>query len=479
MSKNNTVFVSGIFNILHPGHFRFLRFAKEQGQKLVVGVFSDLLAPEATITQDERLRNISTLSFVDESFLLEETVEEYLSREKPEVVVKGWEHHNQSNPEKDVIEGHGGRLLFSSGDIKFSESRGPGTYAPDAIFNTMVKPSKFMEHHNFSFGKLLDLIKKFSSIRVCILGDIIVDHYTDCQAVGMSREDPTIVVRPVESKRFVGGAGIVASHAKSLGANCVHLISVSGADEASNYCCQTFDETGIEHHIFKESSRPTTQKRRFRTRGKTLLRVNDYTDHPVSMEIAHKMLNRLKEIIADIDLLIFSDFSYGALPQNFIKDAGNMLGKKNIITAADSQSSSQIGDISRFENLSLITPTEHEVRLALNNFSDGLVQIGDKIQKKTQSRNVVVTLGEEGIFIKSANGNGRRGTNDRLPAFQSSAKDVAGAGDAFLISSSMALAVGASIWEAAYIGSMASAIQVSRTGNIPLENNELREALQP
>ena len=473
MSKNNTVFVSGIFNVLHPGHFRFLRFAKEQGQKLMVGVFADSMVPEATITQDERLRNISTLSFVDESFLLEETVEEYLSKKKPDVVVKGWEHHNRVNPEKDVIENYGGRLLFSSGDIKFSESREPGNYA-----HTIAKPPKFMEHHNFSFGKLLDLIKKFSSVRVCIIGDIIVDHYTDCQAVGMSREDPTIVVRPVESKRFVGGAGIVASHAKSLGANCVHLISVSGADEASNYCCQIFDETGIEHHIFKESSRPTTQKRRFRTRGKTLLRVNDYTDHPASMEIAHKMLNRLKEIIADIDLLIFSDFSYGALPQDFIRDVGDILGKKNIITAADSQSSSQIGDISRFKNLSLITPTEHEARLALNNFSDGLVQIGDKIQEKTQSRNVVVTLGEEGIFIKSANENGRRGSNDRLPAFQSTAKDVAGAGDAFLISSSMALAVGASIWEAAYIGSMASAIQVSRTGNIPLKNNELREALQ-
>ena len=474
MNKSGTVFISGIFNILHPGHFRFLRFAREQGQKLVVGVFSDSLASEATIVQEERLRNISALSFVDESFLLEESIEKYLSREKPEVVVKGWEHHNRSNPEKDVIENYGGRLIFSSGDIKFSEFRELTNYASNTIFQS----PKFMEHHNFSLENLFALLKSFSSVRVCVLGDIIVDHYTDCQAVGMSREDPTVVVRPVKSNRFLGGAGIVASHAKALGASHVHLISVAGADESGQYCCQQFDKMGIEYHIFEDLSRPTTQKKRFRTGGKTLLRVNDYTDHPISMEIAHKMLNRLKEIIADVDLLIFSDFSYGTLSQKLVESVSAVLDKKRLVTAADSQSSSQIGDISRFKNLSLITPTEHEARLALNNFSDGLVQVGDKIQESTRSQNVIITLGEEGIFIKSSNKEGNRGSNDRLPAFQSSAKDVAGAGDAFLVSSAMALSAGASIWEASYLGSLASAIQVSRVGNIPLKSEELEEVLQ-
>jgi bifunctional ADP-heptose synthase (sugar kinase/adenylyltransferase) len=52
-------------------------------------------------------------------------------------------------------------------------------------------------------------------------------------------------------------------------------------------------------------------------------------------------------------------------------------------------------------------------------------------------------------------------------------KDVSGAGDSFLTSTSMAKIVGASIWESAYIGSLAAAIQVSRVGNIPIKKDEL------
>jgi len=53
------------------------------------------------------------------------------------------------------------------------------------------------------------------------------------------------------------------------------------------------------------------------------------------------------------------------------------------------------------------------------------------------------------------------------------AKDVAGAGDSFLITASMTLARGGGIWMAAYLGSLAAACQVGRVGNIPLTRNEL------
>ncbi|NQU63052.1 MAG: adenylyltransferase/cytidyltransferase family protein [SAR324 cluster bacterium] len=42
-----TVLVSGSFNVLHPGHLRLLRFAKECGDRLIVGVYSDRIAAKA------------------------------------------------------------------------------------------------------------------------------------------------------------------------------------------------------------------------------------------------------------------------------------------------------------------------------------------------------------------------------------------------------------------------------------------------
>ena len=62
---------------------------------------------------------------------------------------------------------------------------------------------------------------------------------------------------------------------------------------------------------------------------------------------------------------------------------------------------------------------------------------------------------------------------DRLPAFNQSPKDVAGAGDSFFTSASMALCVGADIWRSSYLGALAAALQVSRVGNTPLTSADL------
>ena len=66
-------------------------------------------------------------------------------------------------------------------------------------------------------------------MKVCIVGDLIVDEYITCNPLGMSQEDPTIVVTPVEEEQFLGGAGIVAAHAVGLGAS-VDFFSVVGSD---------------------------------------------------------------------------------------------------------------------------------------------------------------------------------------------------------------------------------------------------------
>lgn len=53
------IFVSGIFEVLHPGHLRLLRFSKELGGKLVVGVFGDNLSKSRFFLQQERATRVS------------------------------------------------------------------------------------------------------------------------------------------------------------------------------------------------------------------------------------------------------------------------------------------------------------------------------------------------------------------------------------------------------------------------------------
>lgn len=472
--KAGTVFVSGLFNVLHPGHFRFLNFARNLGSELIVGVLSDDIATDATVSQKERLANISALSFVDKAILIDAPVQQFVTQLKPDTVVKGWEHHDQYNPEKNVLDGYGGKLVFSSGEISAS-GFGTEESGKNPALRTIQKPDAFMRRHGFTTKSLEKLLKKFEGLSVCVLGDVIVDQYVNCAPVGMSREDPTIVVRPSESLYFLGGAGIVAAHARGLGAK-VHFISVCGDDQAGLFCMTKLDGYDVDCHIIKDETRPTTQKKRYRAGGKTMLRVNDYSDHPISNEISKQITEKLRSILSEIDIIIFSDFSYGALPQELVDEITKLANDKEIIIAADSQSSSQTGNVSRFKNVSLVTPTEHEARLSLNNYADGLVKLADKMRTSTHSRNVVITLAEEGLLVSSANEENVM-MGDRLPALQSAALDPAGAGDALLVTAAMALAAGGTIWEAVYLGSLASAVQVSRVGNVPLQTEELREVL--
>ena len=139
--------------------------------------------------------------------------------------------------------------------------------------------------------------------------------------------------------------------------------------------------------------------------------------------------------------------------------------------AADSQVSSQTGDVSRFKDMKLLTPTEREARVALNDFVSGLGIISERLIEKARTDHLVITLGAEGALVNTmADG---KHQSDRLPAFNPSPKDVSGAGDSFFMASSMALRAGADIWQASYLGSLAAALQVSRVGNLPLTTAEL------
>ena len=464
--------MSGDFNILHPGHLRLLKFAKESGHYLIVGVNRDNGSIKG-VSQDIRLESIKATSYVDEAFILDISAVEYIQKYKPDIVVKGKEHENKDNLELDIISAYGGKLLFSSGEIGFSSM--------DLLRQEFLSLSdnlnhswEYLKRHDLELNTLKDIIDKFSTLKILVIGDTIVDEYITCEPLGMSQEDPTIVVSPLATNKFIGGAAIVASHARTLGAD-VKFISVVGDDENKQYVQNSLENLEIDTSLYCDNTRPTTLKQRFRASNKTLLRVNHLKQHSVSKDIENEILTNIKNCIDDVDLIIFSDFSYGLLTNKIIKNISKLGSEKKVLMAADSQSSSQIGDISKFKNMTLVTPTEREIRLSLNDFESGLVILSEKLSKKTSAKYIFTTLGAEGVMIY--NNHQDKLLTDNIKALATTVKDVSGAGDSLLTCSSLALAVGANIWQSAYLGSFAAAIQVSRVGNIPIKKEEILEKL--
>ncbi len=335
--------------------------------------------------------------------------------------------------------------------------------------------TEFANRQIVSRERLLEVLSKIDGVSVAVVGDLIVDEYVTCEPLGMSQEDASIVVTPIDSQRFLGGAGIVAAHASNLGAQA-KLYSVIGDDDIGNFAMSELENSGVTPSVYIDPTRPTTLKQRFRADDKTLLRVSHLHQESIGSELRQIIKQEVRRSLPDTQVLIFSDFNYGCLPQELVTELIGGGQKNNVYMAADSQSSSQLGNVARFHDMHLLTPTEREARLSLRNQEDGLVVLGEKLSKHANAKHLFLKLGSEGMLLHARDDSNKKQT-DRIPALNPHPRDVAGAGDSLLVLGALAIAVGASAWEAACLGSLAAAIQVSRIGNTPLRLDELQREL--
>ena len=476
----STALVIGDFNVLHPGHLRLLRSASERADRLVVGVRSRALAGRQDLFDDEvRLQAVRHVDIVDEALLIDEDIATVVERLRPEFVVKGREHRDRINVEEAVLSTYGGRLVFAPGDSTMDIlNLGPDVRGRPTL-DLGGEVIDFVRRRDIDIGRLKGIVERFSVVNVWVVGDLIVDDYIECEPLGMSREDASIAVTPVGTKRYTGGAGVVAAHVAGLGATA-RFCTVVGNDAAGESARTDLAERGLRVTFVVDPDRPTTVKERYRANGATLLRVNRLSRLSVSDRIQQQFRADFEDWASGVDgersAVLFADFNYGCLPQSLVDAVTGVARKVGLLLAADSQTSSQLGDIGRFADMDLITPTEHEARVAMRSMEDGLVVLADALQQRTRARNIVMTLGDQGALLHVARNAGDYET-DRIPAIAARPVDPAGAGDGLLATATVALCAGANIWEAVYLGSLAAAIQVSRNGNIPVQRDDLRALL--
>jgi len=122
----------GCFDIVHPGHVRYLEFARRQGDLLIVTLTADAAISKSTaspyIPEELRAENVAALELVDYVYIdPSPTAESVLDALKPDIYVKGAEYETSNDPrflrERAIVEANGGRVIFSSGETVFSSTR--------------------------------------------------------------------------------------------------------------------------------------------------------------------------------------------------------------------------------------------------------------------------------------------------------------------------------------------------------------------
>ena len=465
--------VSGKFRVIHSGHIRLFRLAKELADELVVAL------DVATLDSDDiawRLQALRNIDFVSRVITYEGDIDALLQAERPNIVVKGSEFAQVHNSEEDSLDGWGGRLIFSSGDVFFSERDMILSENEELLSKAFPLPHGFMQRHNISKDRLQEIIGNFGKIGVCVIGDLIVDEFINCHPLGMSQEEPTVVVTPIDRKRFIGGAGIVAAHCSLLGAQTT-LLTICGDDEVGEWSKKKIAEYGIHMIAPIDSTRPTTLKQRFRSGSQTLLKLTHLRKDDLSADLESTLISNFEKCIENADVVIFSDFSYGVLTKKLVTEALRLSKSRGVFISADSQSSSQIGDLSRFKDVDLITSTEREARLELKDETNGLVVIVEKLRSILTAKNILLKLGGDGVIIHGTNIEGNLLSTDQVPALNNFLVDTSGAGDSLLAAASLSLASEATIYEATLLGSVVAAIQVGRIGNTPVTSSQVMALL--
>jgi len=479
----------GCFDVVHPGHVRYLEFARRQGDLLIVSLTGDLDVNKGDlrpyIPQELRAENLAALMFVDYVHVNPEpTAARLLEQVRPDVYVKGREYEQSDDPgfleEKKVVEACGGRIIFSSGEIVFSSSD---------IIERLPKSSEIQTHrlklvarnHDITLDALERTIDRFRDLHVLVVGDIVYDRYVLCDALGVASESPMISLVERDERCYVGGAAIVARHVAALGAHAF-LLSAGAADALTPKVRDVLENEGVESNLM--ITRPAlVEKTRFLAADAKLFKVDRAQRIPLD-SVAEKSAAAILEQQSKLaDAVIFCDFGYGCITGSLLARVLPTLRQNVRVLSADI--SGGRGNLLSFRNVDLLCPTEREARAQINDFDSGLSTVAWRVLQETQARHIFITLEKRGLLVFDRRSQKRdsadwsaRLKSEQLPAFADYAVDHLGCGDALLAASTLALASGAELMTSAYSGNAAAAIEVSTPGNQPIEALRLREWLR-
>ena len=140
------------------------------------------------------------------------------------------------------------------------------------------------------------LFSAFSSLKVAVFGDVMLDTYWWGNVERISPEAPVPVVSMHHREQRIGGAGNVALNLVSLGAQ-TSLFTVMGNDDDANILSSLLQNNNINtNYILKSDNRITTNKIRVMGRNQQMLRLDSEVTHDISNEDEEQLLQNFQTI---------------------------------------------------------------------------------------------------------------------------------------------------------------------------------------
>src|SRR6185503_11279826 len=315
---------------------------------------------------------------------------------QPDFFAKGYEYTAGGLPPKTqeevtALKAYGGEMIFTPGDIVYSSTR-LIDLAPPSIKSE--KLLTFMDSEKLTFKLLRKALGKLGKYKVHVVGDTIVDSYTQCAMIGGQTKTPTMSVLYERRDDYIGGAAVVAEHLRAAGADVV-FSTVLGDDGLRDFVLEGLKKSGVDCRAVIDRTRPTTHKNAIVAGGYRLLKIDTLDNRSISDDIVGKLAAAIGKLPADA--VVFSDFRHGIFNRRTIPPLAAAIPKGRF-KVADSQVASRWGNITEFKGFDLITPNEREARFALADQDSGIRPLASSLYDAAQCQTLILKLGERGVL---------------------------------------------------------------------------------
>ena len=470
----------GVFDVVHPGHLRHLIYAKSKADILVASTTADKHIDKGRnrphVPQELRALNLAAFEMVD--FVVVDHEANPINGIKiiqPDYFAKGYEYVADGMPakthrESEAVKSYGGEMIFSPGDIVYSSTSLIDLEPPKIKTEKLLT---LMEGSGITFDALRETLGSFKGKRVHVLGDTIVDSYTETTMIGGQTKTPTLSVLYERRRDCVGGAGVVAQHLRAAGAEVV-FSTVLGDDAHKDFVIESLDGSGVEHRVIVDPMRPTTNKNAIVANGYRLLKVDTLDNSSITDEILAQLLKGLGSVHSDA--VVFSDFRHGIFNRRTIERLTDAI-PDGVFKVADSQVASRWGNITDFKDFDLITPNEREARFATGDQDSGIRPLASQVYDAARCKTLVLKLGDRGVLTCRNTNHESLDSFFTVDSFVDRLEDAVGAGDALLAYATLAMLATGSEVMATVLGSMAAACECEFDGNQPITPDDVTKKI--
>lgn len=295
----------------------------------------------------------------------------------------------------------------------------------------------------------------------------MLDVYLRGEVERISPEAPVPVVRVLDRRYALGGAGNVAQNVRAVGAAC-DLVATAGDDVGGRQLRSMLSAIGVGSESLIETKRQTTMKTRIVARSQQVVRVDEEDDSDHDDAEVEQILDAVRKSVERASALVLEDYNKGVLVPRVIEAAIGAARAKNIPIVVDPK----YRNFFLYRGATIFKPNRRELEAALGAEVD--LERPEALPAtfaRLGVEHLLLTLGEKGMVLVA-----ETGIVKRVPTVAREVYDVVGAGDTVTAYLAVTLAAGGTPAEAAIIANFAAGVEVGKPGAATVSPDEVLEA---